>query len=261
MAGVEQKPQIQSVLWPELEVSAPKIEIPEPVVIVIADTKEGKGLIRVPQESPVEGVKFIVEDGGHVNLNKRRTRRAQADTDRIARHKRYEGTAKAARGRLVAIRKDQSDFAGIISERGNYRATLFQREREVQYEPQLLVESLGEYLHELIREEGQLVLTFPHVEGISTREQIVQFAEMFAQIMVNEGKDPQEVGTLINPTIIFRLDEERLKELKKDKKIRLKTGTRTSKMSWQVPIRALNSGVKPKDQKLTPNPIPQSQQE
>lgn len=250
--GVEQRAQIQGVFWPEMG-EAPHIEIPQPKVQVITDSKGGKPRPRFgEQDSLIDGVRFIVESGGHVVFNRRQTRRIQADADRIARSKRYVTTATEAKKRLVALKKGQADFAGVISQRGNYRSPLYPKETRVEYNPTLLEESLGEFYPALVRVEGQLVLTLPSTDNSDASERLSDLAQQIAGIMIEQGRDPQEVGTLITPTIIQRLDEEKLRQLQKEGKVNLKPGTRKSTRTWEIATDPLNPDIKPKAQRLTP---------
>lgn len=235
----------------EARVENPQIEIPQPTVQVIAETRKKKARPRFEeQDSPIEGVRYLVERGGQVVFNRRDTRRNQADTDRIARQKRYKETADAAKERLVERKKAQPDFAGVISTRGNYRSPLYSKEQRVTYDPTLLEDSVGAYHTQLVREEGQLVLTFPAREDVDAREELSDFAQSVARIMIEQGREPQEVKALITPTIIQRLDEERLLGLMAQGKVDLIAGTRKSTIVWEVATDPLNPEIKPKKQKL-----------
>lgn len=230
----------------------PQIEIPQPTVQVIAETRKRKARPRFEeQDSPIEGVRYLVERGGQVVFNRRDTRKNQADTDRIARSKRHKETADAAKKRLVERKIEQPDFAGVISERGNYRSPLYSKEQKVTYDPTLLEDSVGPYHTELVREEGQLVLTFPAREGVDARAELSDFAQAVARVMIEKGRDPKEVEALITPTIIQRLDEERLLGLIAEHKVDLAPGTRKSTVVWEVPTDPLNPEIKPRKQKLS----------
>lgn len=227
------------------------VEIPEPKVEVIAETRKRKSRPRFDEQpSPVEGVTFYVERGGHVDFNRRQTRQIQADSDRIARAKKYDVVGKAARKRQLERKEAQPDFAGNNSERGNYKSSFYPKETRVRYSPALLRSSTGEFYPEIVREEGQLVLTFPARPGVDVREELSRFAELVAAQMIEEGREPAEVGTLITPTVVQRLDEERLNGLIADGKVRLRPGTRTATEVWEFPTDPLHPDIKPKPQKL-----------
>jgi hypothetical protein len=231
----------------------PQIKMPAPTVEVIAETRKSTSRPRFgEQASPLEGVRFLVEPGGMVDFNRRQTRQIQADGDRIARSKRYKKTADAAKGRWVKLKADQSAFAGVVSERGNYRSPLYDKEQKVVYDAALLEASTGEFHLQLVREEGRLTIALPAREGVNAREELAEFAQAVARLMVESGRDPDEVGKLVTPTIVQRLDEQKLFALMAEDKVQLEPGTRKVTIAWEVPTDPLKPDIKPKPQRLVP---------
>ena len=234
-----------------MSIEAPSFEIaiPEPKVEVIAETRKNTRRERfIPVESSIEGVLYIAEPGSRPTFNKRKTRRLQADSDRIARWRKYERLAQPARQRLIGATKEQEGFRGIASSRGNYEAPLVPTTKVI-YDPDLLAESTGPYHTVLVRESGRLTIDLPFGSGENARERLAELAHAIAQLMVDEGRDPQEVGSMITPTIIQRLDEEELNRKISDGSIELLPGTKTEEISWATPINPIDKKTSPRRQK------------
>lgn len=226
------------------------IHIPEPTVEVIAERRKSKRKERFDRiPSGVEGVELIVEPGTEPHFTKRQVRKHQADSDRIARYRKTEKIFKGAKERLVEAAEKQDGFRGIVSHRGNYEAPLVPSDTKIVYDADLLEKSTGDHQATLVREEGRLEISLPIGSNENAREALSDFTQAVARVMIGMGRDPDAVGALIKPTIIQRLDEERLNKLIADGKIELLPGTRTSEISWSTPINPIDKSTKPNRQR------------
>jgi len=94
-----------------MAVEVPRINIPDPQVEVIAERRKTKRRDRFDRfPSSVDGIGIIAEPGKRPIPNKRSLRRYQADSDRVARFKRYEKISGPARNRLVYAAENLDGF-------------------------------------------------------------------------------------------------------------------------------------------------------
>lgn len=237
-----------------MTVEVSRINIPEPTVKVetIAEKRKRpqKGQKRFERiDSGVEGVEIIVEPGEEVDFTNGEVRRLQADTDRIARFRtRHQKIFDAAKSRLVVAANTQKGFRGVVSARGNYEAPLVPTERVV-YDSKLLEESTGEFHKTLIREEGRLVIDLPFGSHEDGRALLSDFTQSVARLMIEAGRDPNEVGALITPVIVQRLDEERLNQLIVNEQVMLLPDTKKSTFDWGTPINPIDKMTSPRRQR------------
>ncbi len=234
-------------------IPAIKIEIPKPRVEVIAETRikrvEGERFERI--ESDVSGIKLVVEHGTRPRLGKRRTRRLKAHADRVARWRKYERLAKLPNGprdQLIEVARE-SGFRGIISEKGNHETKVFPTERNVRWNADLLEDSTGSLHEEFVRDSARVVIDLPIAAGEDAGERALDFSMKVARLLVDEGNNPEEVGTLITPVIVRRLDEEYLNQRIAEGSIQLLPGTRTSEVIWETPSRPLSKNINPQRQR------------
>lgn len=221
--------------------------IPRPSVVVIPDKARtnpegGDRFSRIP--SGVEGVDLIVEPGTSPEFPPGTVRRLQADTDRIATFRGYQTVFDGAKARLQRV-AERTGFRGVSSVRGNYDATIYPSQ-DRSYDPQLLKESTGEFHKELVREEARVEVIMP----IGTEEDSIQKTEALARTiafaLMAEGRPADQVLSMVTPTVVQRLDEQRLNQLVAQEKIKLKLGTLRKVVSqWNTPVRQ-------KVQRLTP---------
>jgi len=101
----------------------------------------------------------------------------------------------------------------------------------------------------LVREEGRLTINLPFGTDEDSKKRLSDFAQSVARLMVEQGRDIDEVGALITPSIVQRLDEERLNQLILDGKVDLISGTRTMEASYAVSINPLVKVVTPNRQR------------
>lgn len=231
----------------------PSINIPDPTVEVIAERRKNKRPKRFDHiPSSIEGVELIAEPGTKPEFTKHQTRKLQADSDRIVRKRKYDSEEKAARSRLIYAANDVPGFRGISSERGNYELPIVPSEHYI-YDPDLLRSSTGEYHRTLVREKGELGVNLEFGSDEDSKDKLLKFARAVERIMVEEmGMDAEEVGDLISLAIVQRLDEERLNELIKEGKIKLKSKTRRKTTTWSTRHKPIEKKTKPKRQrKLT----------
>jgi hypothetical protein len=228
-----------------------QIEIPAPKVEVIAETRRNKRRPRFERHpSEVPGIGVISEPETNPTFTKGELVRLQADSDRLARWRKYEKLAKPAKKRLVGTTKKKRGFRGIVSERGNYESPLIPKEQQVVWDPDLLKQSTGAFYVTLVREGGRLIIEFPSVEGQNAREELNDFAHIVAEVMIQRGRDPKEVGSLITPIIVQRLDEEELNRHIAEGDISpLLPGTRKSTVVWEAPTNVLDPKIAPKRQR------------
>jgi len=232
-----------------MTVEAPLINIPDPKVEVIAEKRKTRRKARFDRfPSSVEGIGIIAEPGTRPIPNKRRLRRLQADSDRVARLKRYEVQAGQAKSRLVQAATVFDGFRGIYSERGGYDAPIVPSDKVI-YDSNKLRESTGEYHRELIREEGGLDLRIPFESSEDGRAKLATLAQSIALLMIESGFDPDALGALITPSIVQRLDEERLMQLEAEGKVVLQAGTRVVDRTWSVSVNPSVKNVTPNRQK------------
>jgi hypothetical protein len=230
-----------------IQISDPKVHV-EPIAEKrIRPPKGKKRFERI--ESGVEGIEIITEHGADPHFSKAKVRRLQADTDRIARFRtRQEMVLIGAKSRLIKATGEQDGFRGIVSSRGNYEAPLVPSETVV-YDPELLRESTGEFHQTLIREEGRLTINLPFGTGEYAKEELLKFTASVARLMIEMGRDPEVVGAMITPSIVQRLDEERLNQLIAEGKIRLLPSTKRSTINWATPINPIDKMTTPRRQR------------
>lgn len=229
-----------------------EVVIKDPKVEVIAETRKRKKrkptFQRTP--SPVEGIEYVIEPGTDPQFGRGRTRRLKADADRIARWRKYETQAVKPRERLIQAAEEQPGFRGIVSARGNLETQVFPSSRKVIYDPSLLEKSTGPYHETLVRESGQLTIDLPFGSGEDGRQVLANFTQAVVRLMIESGRDPDEISALITPVIVQRLDEEELNRLIADGNVELLPGTRSETITWSTPVNPLDKRTTPQRQRV-----------
>lgn len=230
----------------------PRFTIPEPEVQVIAERRKNKRRQRydtVP--SGIDGIDLLVEPGTTEIFGPRQVLHSRANMDRIERGKMANAQAEIAKGEERGLART-SNYRGLESPDRNIRGTVTPSETNI-YDPDKLKQSTGEYHKSLVREEGVLEITLPFGSDEDARKELESIAEEFGRILIESGRDPEEVSKYVQIFINQRLDEERLDELIKEGKIKLKPRTKRVLTNWSVKTSPIEGDTKPKRQrKLKP---------